>query len=430
MEGVSLQSMKIFRKRRQDAAEADADQQELVEHPHIVHADPEQLDAETRALYLDAWDAAQDARLEAEQTMREAKAKGRKAARELSIRSPLRLGFTVTIGVLLAVVVGGMVASLSTVIMYVLAALFVALGLDPVVRWLESKKIKRPLGILIVFGVFVAFIATILSIIIPMITEQITLFVRSAPFVIREISMQSWFDTLRNNYGELVDFDGLLRQGQQFISDPTKWANVAGGIWKAGIGIANGLMAGLIVLILTLYFLSSLPSMKRAFYMCVSRSSRARVIDITEQITKSVGGFVGGMVAQALTNAVLGFIMMSIVGVPFAGLVAVGVFLLALIPLIGSLLATILVSLIALINSPVTALIAAIYYLVYMQIEAYVLSPRIMSRVVKVPGALVVIGTLAGGTLMGLLGALIAIPVTAAILMVIRQVWIPRQDLR
>lgn len=160
------------------------------------------------------------------------------------------------------------------------------------------------------------------------------------------------------------------------------------------------------------------------------KTGRAKVIDITEQVTKSVGGYVNGMVVLAFINATLGFIMMTIVGVPFAGLVAVGVFMLALIPLIGSVLATVLVTIVALFNSPTTAIIAAIYYLVYMQLESYLLTPKVMNRVVSVPGALVVIGALAGGTLLGLLGALISIPVTAAVLMIIKQVWVPRQELR
>ena len=78
--------------------------------------------------------------------------------------------------------------------------------------------------------------------------------------------------------------------------------------------------------------------------------------------------------------------------------------------------------------SPITALAALIYYAIYMQVEAYVLSPRIMNRAVSVPGAVVVIAALAGGALLGLLGALIAIPVAASILIIYRQVVIPRQN--
>ena len=392
----------------------------LDSHPEVVHADLEQLDAETREMYRDAREAALDAREE----------RAKSSTREFVLRAPFQLGFTVTLGVLVALLVGSIIGQLSTIIMYVAAALFIALGLDPVVRALERHGIKRPLGIGVVFGGFVLVIGGLLAIIIPMIANQITLLVRSAPALVQDLNNQPWFIDINQRFGEFVDFDGLLRMGQDFIGDPENLAQMAGGVWQAGIGIANGLTAGLIVLILTLYFLSSLRSVKRAFYSLVPRSGRAKVIDITEQVTKSVGGYVNGMVVLAFTNAVLGFVMMTIVGVPFAGLVAVGVFFLALIPLIGSVLATVLVSIVALFDSPMTAIIAAAYYLVYMQIESYLLTPRIMNRVVSVPGSLVVIGALAGGTLLGLLGALISIPVTAMVLMIIKQVWMPRQEMR
>ncbi|UOQ57778.1 AI-2E family transporter [Leucobacter allii] len=392
----------------------------LDSHPAVVHADLEQLDAETRAMYRDAREAAADAQ----------EARAKHPTREFVVRSPFQLGFTVTLGVLIAVLFGGMVEQLSTIIMYVVAALFVALGLDPVVRRLERKGVKRPLGIGIVFGGFVLVIVALLAIIIPMIANQIALLVRSAPALFRDVTHQPWFLDLNERFGQYIDLDGLLGMGQDLVTNPGNWAQLAGGVWQAGVGIANGLTAALIVLILTLYFLASLQTIKRAFYSLVPRSGRAQVIDITEQVTKSVGGYVSGMVVLAFINAVLGFVMMTIVGVPFAGLVAVGVFLLAIIPLIGSVLATVLVAAVALFDSPMTAIIAAAYYLIYMQIESYLLTPRIMNRVVSVPGSLVVIGALAGGTLLGLLGALISIPVTAMVLMIIKQVWVPRQELR
>ena len=389
-------------------------------HPDVVHVDLETLDAETRAMYRDAREAAADAQEE----------RAKSTTREFVVRSPFQLGFTVTLGVLVALLFGGMVGELSTIIMYVVAALFVALGLDPVVRWLERKGLKRSLGIAVVFGGFVLVIGGLLGIIIPMIANQVTQLIRSAPALFRDITHQPWFVDINQRFGEFIDFEGLLKMGQNLVSKPENWAQVAGGVWQAGIGIANGLTAALIVLILTLYFLASLRVLKRAFYSLVPRSGRSKVMDITEQVTKSVGGYISGMVVLAFINSVLGFIMMTIVGVPFAGLVAVGVFMLALIPLIGSVMATVLVSIVALFDSPTTALIAAAYYLIYMQIESYLLTPRVMNRVVSVPGSLVVIGALAGGTLLGLLGALISIPVTAMVLMIIKQVWVPRQELR
>lgn len=389
-------------------------------HPDVVHVDLETLDTETRAMYRDAREAAADAQEERAKT----------TTREFVVRSPFQLGFTVTLGVLVALLFGGMVGELSTIIMYVVAALFVALGLDPVVRWLERKGLSRALGIGVVFGGFVLVIGGLLGIIIPMIANQVSQLIRSAPTLFRDITHQQWFKDVNEQFGQFIDFDGLLQMGQDLVSRPENWAQVAGGVWQAGIGIANGLTAALIVLILTLYFLASLQIIKRAFYSLVPRSGRSKVMDITEQVTKSVGGYISGMVTLAFINSVLGFVMMTIVGVPFAGLVAVGVFLLALIPLIGSVMATVLVAIVALFDSPTTALIAAAYYLIYMQIESYLLTPRVMNRVVSVPGSLVVIGALAGGTLLGLLGALISIPVTAMVLMIIKQVWVPRQELR
>jgi predicted PurR-regulated permease PerM len=106
-------------------------------------------------------------------------------------------------------------------------------------------------------------------------------------------------------------------------------------------------------------------------------------------------------------------------------------FLFSLIPLVGTLSGSFIIVLVCLIpglGSPLTGLVAAIYYLIYMQVEAYVLSPNIMRRAVAVPGAVVVIAALAGGSLLGILGALIAIPVAASILLIIKQVLIPRQN--
>lgn len=412
-----------FRRRRDEAGTTGVTATEpgQPETPEdVLHADLEQMDAETRAMYRDSRDANRDAQAQ----------ESRKLTREFVVKGPFQLGFTVTLGVLVAILFGAMINQLSTIVMYVAAALFVSLGLDPVVRMLERRNIKRPLGIGIVFGGFVLLIGILLAIIIPMIATQVNQLIRSAPTLFTDLTHQPWYQDLVDRFGNFIDFDGLLNMGRDFVSKPESWAQLAGGVWQAGIGIANGLTAALIILILSLYFLSSLRTIKHAFYSVVPKTGRAKVIDITEQVTKSVGGYVNGMVVLAFINATLGFIMMSIVGVPFAGLVAVGVFLLALIPLIGSVLATVLVTAVALFNSPTTAIIAAIYYLIYMQLESYLLTPKVMNRVVSVPGALVVIGALAGGTLLGLLGALISIPVTAAVLMIIKQVWIPRQEQR
>jgi predicted PurR-regulated permease PerM len=113
--------------------------------------------------------------------------------------------------------------------------------------------------------------------------------------------------------------------------------------------------------------------------------------------------------------------------VQFSLVLALITFGLALIPLVGSISGAAIVTIVALTTSPSTALIIGIYYLVYLQIEAYLISPRIMSKAVSVPSAVIVVAALAGGALLGVLGALVAIPVAASIILIIRQVWVPRQ---
>ena len=138
-----------------------------------------------------------------------------------------------------------------------------------------------------------------------------------------------------------------------------------------------------------------------------------------------------GQASLAAVNGVLSFIFLSIINAPFPAVLAFLAFLFSLVPLVGTLTGSVIIVLVCWIpglGSPLTALAAAIYYLIYMQVEAYVLSPRIMNRAVKVPGALVVIAALAGGALLGILGALIAIPVAASILLIIKQVVIPHQN--
>ena len=344
------------------------------------------------------------------------------------LRNPFTLGFVVTLGGLAAIVLGMVVSSLATIFTYVGLALFIALGLDPTVRWLQSKRIARPAGVAIVFVVIVLVVVAGIVFLVPPIVHQVVEFVRSAPTLLHNIEGQSWFVALNNSLGDSLDLDGIAAWIRQSAHNPAVWANATGGLLKFGAGFIGGVVGVVTVLILSIFFLASLPAMKQGMYALVARPSRPGFIDLSERIILSVGGYVSGMVILAALNAALSFVAMLIFGVPFAGLLAILVFLITLIPLIGSVLATILVTIVALFNSPTTAIEIAVYYLIYMQVEAYILTPRVMNKTVDVPGALVVIGALAGGTLLGIVGALVAIPVTAAILLIIKKVVIPRQD--
>lgn len=348
-------------------------------------------------------------------------------APEVRVRA-FRMGFVGAIGVLLAVFLGGIIGQLSTVILYIALALFLALGLDPIVSWLQRRGMPRWVAILIVFlfviGLFVALIATI----VPLVVEQVSTIVENWDQIVEDTAnsdIVAWISSIAG--GTTWIEDGIASIGD-WLGDPQNIGALTGGILAVGAGIAGGLTGATIVLILTLYFLASLDSMKRYAARFVPASSRNGFLDVSQEITGSVGRYVIGQLSLASINGVLSLIYLTIIGAPAPILLAFIAFLGSLVPLIGTLTGAVIITIFSFAASPATGVAAAVYYLIYMQVEAYVLSPRIMSRAVSVPGALVVIAAVAGGTLGGVLGALVAIPIAASLIIIVEKVIFPRQD--
>ncbi|MDF2574138.1 MAG: family transporter [Agromyces sp.] len=338
-----------------------------------------------------------------------------------------RIGFVGALGVLLALLLGGIVGQLGTVILYVALALFLALGLDPVVSWLQRRDLPRGLAILLVVVVVVGLFVGLIATIVPIVIEQTKNLIEDWDSIVervRDSDLVAWLNSIVG--GDAIQ--QAITAGGDWLADPANLGNLTGGLLAVGAGILGGFTGATIVLILMLYFLASLASMKRYAARFVPASSRPGFREVSEEITGSVGRYVIGQLSLGLLNGVLSLIFLSIIGAPAPILLAFIAFLGSLVPLVGTLTAAIIISLVCLAASPLTALVAAIYYLVYMQVEAYVLSPRIMSRAVAVPGALVVIAAIAGGTLGGVLGALVAIPVAASLIIIVEKVVFPRQD--
>jgi len=342
------------------------------------------------------------------------------------LNRPFAVGFSLTLGGLVAVLLGLAFSNLSTVLIYIAFALFAALGLDPLVQTLERHRVPRAWGIVTVYTGFTVVLIGILWLIVPTVVEQIALFIRSVPALVNDFQHSELYGWLQANLGDVVP--QVVNQVKAFLSNPANLAAIGGGVVKVGLTIGTTISGLIIVLVLSLYFLASLPTMKTSFTSFAPARSRATLASMTEQITTSVGGYLGGMVLLATCNAILTFFLYLFLGLPFPLLLAVTAFCITLIPLVGSVLFWIVGSTVALFSSPVAALVFAVIYIIYMQLEAYVLTPKVMSKTISVPGALVVIGALVGGTLLGLLGALVAIPVTASILLIIKQIVIPRQD--
>jgi len=343
-----------------------------------------------------------------------------------NVNRPFVAGFFLTFGGLAAFALGLAITNLVTIWIYIAFALFAALGLDPLVRRLENRGTKRAWAIVIVYFVFAIVLIGILWLIVPTVVTQIAQFITDLPSMVTSFQGTELYAWLHEQFGSQVP--QLLSDLQAFLTDPSNLAAIGGGVVQFGISIGTTISGIIIIIVLSLYFLATLPEMKKAFYRMVPARTRPLTAELTEEITESVGGYLGGMVVLAFFNAVITFILYTVLQLPFPALLAVVAFCITIIPLVGTVLFWGIGSVVALISNPLAALIFAAAYLVYMQIEAYILTPRVMNKAISVPGSLVVIGALVGGTLMGLLGALVAIPVTASILLIIKKVFIPKQD--
>ncbi len=341
---------------------------------------------------------------------------------------PFRWAFIATTGVLLALLLAVMVVNLHEVLLAVFIAAFVALGLDPAIRFFVRRGMKRGGAILTVILILIAVLVGIVWLVVPPVVTQTVLLIQRLPGQFSGISTQAWFETVNTATNGVAA--ELVSTISSTVASPNFWASLGGGALQFGLSIANGVTLTIFVFVLSIYFIATIDVMKEAGYSLVNRSQRDQVRHYGDQILGSIGAYLSGMVTLSFINAVFSTILLTIVGVPYAFVFGVLALVLTMIPLIGTVITTTMMTIVALLVSPVAALIVLIVMLVYMQLEAYVLTPRVMSKAVQVPGSVVLISALAGGTLLGLLGALVAIPISAGILLIVKQVIIPARDER
>lgn len=341
---------------------------------------------------------------------------------------PLVIAFVATLGVLGGLVLGSAIASITTILIYIVLALFISLGLDPIVRMLERRGVGRGSGILIVFGVFALLAVGFFVFLLPPIIAQIVAFVQNFPEAMIAAKESDWFLALAPDYQDAIGAG--LDEVAAALAKPETIAAIGGGALAVGVGLVSAISAGFIIVALTLYFLASLTGMKQALYSLAPAHNRPKLSDMTERVTVSIGRSLLGSVTLAAINSAVVFVLHLIIGLPYAGLMSLIAFVVTLIPLFGSVIFWVFGTLAALFSSPTQALIFGIAYLVYIQVESYIVTPRVMTKAVAIPAALVLIGAMVGGTLAGVIGVLVALPVMATALLIIREIVVPKQDLK
>ena len=344
----------------------------------------------------------------------------------IGLDHPIRTPFVATLAIMAAIILGLAMGSLASIFVCIVLALFITLGLNPVVLTLQRRGITRSWGIAIVFAVYIVLVIVYVVWVLPAVISQLVEFAQAIPASLEEFAQSERVQGLDPAVAAFLS--DALDNVADFFSNPENIVAMFGGALAFAADTISAISSAVIVVVLTLYFLGSLTAMKQTLYRLTAAHSRATVERLTEQITGSIGSFILGAVILAGCNAAVVYVLHLVLGLPYPALMGVIAFVVTLVPVIGSVLFWVVGSVVALFTSPSTALLFAILYLVYIQVEAYVVTPRVMSRATAIPGVLVIIGALVGGTLMGFLGALVAIPVTAAILLVVKDVAMPIQD--
>ncbi len=339
-------------------------------------------------------------------------------------RSPFYLGFMAVLGGLLAYGLVHLVLRLSELLTLILLAIFLSLGLEPIVARLARGGMRRGSAVLLVFVGLCGVFALLGWLIVPAIVTETKDLVDQAPNYLTQLQHKRWVEDLNSRW----HVTNRARKNLENYVSGLSVSSLFGGLLGAGKAIVNGVVATFTVLVLTLYFLVAMPRVKKSIYQLVPHSRRPRVVYLSEEITRRVGSYVLGQLCIATINGLLSYIVLKVLGLPFPAVLAVIVGLLALVPVLGTLIGGVLVTLVALTAGWVEAAIVLSYYIAYHLFEAYVLGPRIMRRAVDVPAVMTIVAILAGEALLGIIGALVAIPIAAGLLLVYEQVIVPRQQ--
>ena len=238
-------------------------------------------------------------------------------------------------------------------------------------------------------------------------SDQVTSFIDDGPHLLDKLLKHAWIRHLNDKYHFITNLQDRLKD-PDLSSDSCATSSVTASTrCRAALSVV-------VVVVLTLYFLAALPQLKRALYSLAPASRRSRVGQLGDEIIRRTGRFVIGSVLVALIAGTVTLILLLSVGLgQYALPLALFVALLDLVPLVGSVTGATVVTIICLANSLDTGIVAAAFYLIYEPLEGYVIYPRVMRSSVDVPEYVTVIAVLAGGTLGGIIGALLALPIAA-----------------
>src|SRR5215207_2143007 len=324
---------------------------------------------------------------------------------------PARVVLRVVLVVLLVVLTLYLIWRLRQPLTWIFIAGFLAIALSGPVNWL-ARRMKRGFAIALVYFALILLPVLIGAILVPPVVEQLNNLIRNLPAYAADLQE---FVGENDRLRELeADYNITAELQKQAATLPGRVGDAAGILSDIGLGLVNSIFAAVTIIVLSLFIIGSGRSW---LDWVAARQGPEREVWLNrlfDRIGNAVGNYVAGALGQALVAGVLAYVVLMILGVPYAGSLAVIIFLLDLVPLVGATLGAILVGVITVFNDfPTTTIIWTIWSIVYQQIENNVIQPRIQAKAVSVHPFVVLTSVLFGSTLFGVLGALIAIPIAA-----------------
>ncbi|GAA1414062.1 AI-2E family transporter [Catellatospora coxensis] len=330
------------------------------------------------------------------------------------------VGFLGGLGLMCAIILTWAVRETLSVLLLMFAALFLAIGLHPAVAWLQRRGLPRGLAVTVVaLGVVLVACGGLGALAPPLITQTSELIT----------NLPGYLDELNRN-PQVADFN------QRFdVIDRLKDAATNENITKALGGALGGVQAvfGVIfnvltVFILTIYFLAAWTRLKEGFYRLFPASRRDTARELGDEIFEKIGAYLLGSLAIAFVAGLSTFVFLLILGVSYAFALAMVVAVCDLIPQIGATLGAVVVVIAGFAHSPEAGIACVIFFILYQQLENWVIAPRVLRRSVDVSDLAVILSALIGAVLLGALGALIAIPVVAGVQLTMRKIAMPHLD--
>jgi len=304
------------------------------------------------------------------------------------------------------------------VLLLVLVAAVFAVGLDPQVRWLQRRRLSRGWAVTVILLLSVGLLVLFAWLVIPAAVRQTQALAGHTPDYLDRLQHTTGFlGTLQQKY----DLGQRLRETTAQL--PTFALKKIPGITASA---GSSVFSVLTVAVLTVYFLVGLPRGQAAATALLAgqRTHGDRNVRILEESLARIGGYVSGNLLISIIAGTLAFAVLELLGVPFAAALGFWVAIADLIPSVGAMLGAVLCVIVALSSSGADGIAVAVYFVVYQRIENYFILPRIMTKAIDLSAPTVIVTLLVGASLAGLGGALIALPVAAAVKVVIREVWL------